>query len=240
MFWIPWWQLIVILLLASAIWCPIRNHIASPGLAAFGAYIGMLMVALPTNIIIAIIFFSQSKILEGCLALLWNLVSTLIAFAYPPSRSSALQEKLWSRVQEGPDNPFLAMIEYEERSLPMAADQKEISPETLEYCQGIIDLTIQGKRVAKTRKQWADYLMGGRTREGSAPLRLGFPFRSYDSDRTKAKRLRRALLQLESFNKAHPEATLDEMIEKINSDCRGRISIRRLANHRRRGLSRSR
>jgi hypothetical protein len=99
MFWIPWWQLILILLVASAIWCPVRNHIASPELAAFGGYIGMVMVALPVNVIIAIIFFSQAKILEGCLALVWNLVATLLAFAYPPSRSSALQEKLWSRVQ---------------------------------------------------------------------------------------------------------------------------------------------
>jgi hypothetical protein len=70
MFWIPWWHLILVLLLASVIWCPIRNHIASPELATFGTYIGSLMVSLPANIIIAVIFFSQAKLLEGCLALL--------------------------------------------------------------------------------------------------------------------------------------------------------------------------
>jgi hypothetical protein len=134
---------------------------------------------------------------------------------------------------------FLAMMKFRERGLLMAAHQGEVSPETLEYCQGIIDLTIQGKSVAKTRMQWANYLIG-LTREGVAGVRLGCPFRSYDSDRTKAKKLRKALIQLESFNKAHPEATLDELVEEINTDCRGRISIWRAAKYHRRGLSFSR
>jgi hypothetical protein len=144
------------------------------------------------------------------------------------------------RHMKAPDTHFfLAMMKFSERGLLMAAHQGEVSPETLEYCQGIIDFTIQGKRVAKTRKQWADYLIG-LTREGVAKIRLGCPFRSYDSDRTKAKKLRKALLQLESFNKAHPEATLDELVEKINTDCRGRISIWRVAKYHRRGLTLSR
>ena len=63
------------------------------------SYLGMVMVSLPANIILAVIFFSQAKILEGFIALLWNVVSTLLALAYPPSRSSALQKKLWSRVE---------------------------------------------------------------------------------------------------------------------------------------------
>jgi len=129
---------------------------------------------------------------------------------------------------------FLLMLNCSEEVLLEARKRGEITPETLEDCQGIIDLTIQGKRVAKTRKQWADYLIIGSRREGAAQLMLGCPFRSYDSDRTKAKKLRKALLQLESFNKAHPEATLDELVEKINTDCRGRISIRRTAKHNRR------
>jgi len=56
-------------------------------------------------------------------------------------------------------------------------------------------------------------------------VRLGCPFRSYDGDRTKAKKLRKALLRLELFNKANPEATLDELVEKINTDCCGRTNI---------------
>ena len=74
--------------------------------------------------------------------------------------------------------------------------------------------------MAKTRKQWADYLIGV-TREGAGKLGPGCPFRSYDSDRTKAKKLRKALLLLEPVNTVHPEATLDELVEKINTDCRG-------------------
>jgi len=60
---------------------------------------------------------------------------------------------------------FLAMMKFSERGLLTAAQQGEVSPKPLEYCQGVIDLTIQGKRVSKTRKQWADYLIG-MTREG--------------------------------------------------------------------------
>src|SRR6266481_5251283 len=125
---------------------------------------------------------------------------------------------------------FLLMMELSEESLLTCAQRGELPPETMEYCQGITGLTIQGKRVAKTRKQWTDYLIGVK-RGGAGMLTLGCPFRSYDSDRTKAKKLRKALLNLESFNKAHPEATLDELVEKINTDCRGRISIRRSAKH---------
>jgi len=121
------------------------------------------------------------------------------------------------------------MLDFSEESLPRAVQSGDIPPETLEYCQGIIDLTIQGEHVAKTRKQWADYLIGLR-KESAGNFLLGSPFRSYDSDRTKAKKLRRALLLLESFNKVHPDATLDELVQKVNTDCCGRISIRRLTN----------
>jgi len=125
------------------------------------------------------------------------------------------------------------MMETSESDLLRAAQVEDLPPETVKYCQGIIGLTVQGKRVAKTRKQWVDYLIGV-TREGAAELMLGCPFRSYDSDRTKAKKLRKALLLLEPFSKAHPEATLDELVEKINTDCCGRISIRRSVKHARR------
>ncbi len=31
LFWIPWWQLLLILVLASAVWCPIRNTSPAQG-----------------------------------------------------------------------------------------------------------------------------------------------------------------------------------------------------------------
>src|SRR6516165_2964147 len=116
-------------------------------------------------------------------------------------------KKFFSRLRPSAPNIqfFLAMMEYGEHSLPRAFELGEISPEALEYCQGTIELVIQGKRVAKTRKQWADYLIG-LTREGLGTC----PFRSYDSKRTKAEKLRKAVLLLEPFNKVHPEATLEE------------------------------
>jgi hypothetical protein len=85
--------------LASVVWCPIRNHVAIPELAAFGSLISNVAVSLAVNFVLAAIFFLQGKILAGCLALFWNLISTLLAFAYQPGRSSALQENLWSRVR---------------------------------------------------------------------------------------------------------------------------------------------
>ena len=99
LFWIPWWQLILILVLASVVWCAIRNHVASPEFAAFGSRISNIAVSLVVNVILAAIFFLQGKILAGCLALFWHLISTLLSLVYPPSRSSALQEKLWLRVK---------------------------------------------------------------------------------------------------------------------------------------------
>jgi|SRR5882724_3228279 len=105
LFWIPWWQLILILTLASIVWCPIRNQVASPDLANVAVKLNNIFVSLLTNFIVAAIFFWQARILEGCIALFWNLISTAIGFAYPPSRKSALEDKLWSRVQEA--NPVL-------------------------------------------------------------------------------------------------------------------------------------
>jgi hypothetical protein len=132
---------------------------------------------------------------------------------------------------------FRAMLEFSEEALPKAAQLGELTPETLEYCQGIIALTIQGKRVAKTRIQWAEYLIGLTRIDTDKLFSLGCPFRSYDSKKTMTKKLRKALLQLESFTKVDHEATLDELVKKINKDCRGRISVRRLAkNNRRTGI----
>jgi hypothetical protein len=110
----------------------------------------------------------------------------------------------------------LLMINFSEEALLKIHQHENLPPGALEYCQGIIELTIQGKRVAKTRRQWADYLIGS-TRD-AATWMLGSPFRSDDSDTTKGMKLYTALLQLESFNKARPEATLDELVEKINKN----------------------
>ncbi len=123
------------------------------------------------------------------------------------SRAGTGDSSDWKFAQE--------MMDYAEEDLTRADQVGDLSPGTLEYAQGIIELTIQGKRVAKTRQQWVNYLIGlGDARVGK--LLLGCPFRSDDSETTKGMKLHTALLQLESFNKAQPSATLDELVEKIN------------------------
>jgi len=41
-------------------------------------------------------FFSTGRVAFGFVALLWHFISTLLAFAYPPTRVPTIQEKLWA------------------------------------------------------------------------------------------------------------------------------------------------
>jgi hypothetical protein len=99
LFWIPWWQLMIALIALSVVWCPIRNRVASARVSAFAALLNMALVAVPANIIIAVIFFFLGRVLEGCVALGWNLIATILSFAYPPSKESALQYRILSKVE---------------------------------------------------------------------------------------------------------------------------------------------
>ena len=101
LFWVPWWQLMIALAALSAVWCPIRNHVASARLSALAALLNMAVVAVPVNLVIAVIFFFRGRVLEGCIALAWNLVATVLSFAYPPSREPALQSKILAKVEGG-------------------------------------------------------------------------------------------------------------------------------------------
>src|SRR6266404_6811506 len=53
LFWIGWWQLAMVLAAASILWCPIRNRIANPELAALGSVVGNLFISLIANVAIA-------------------------------------------------------------------------------------------------------------------------------------------------------------------------------------------
>lgn len=97
-----------------------------------------------------------------------------------------------------------AMIKYSESSLPRAVERGLLPKETLDYAMEIIELKIQGKIVAKTRYQWAQW-------ENSQSPFPRYPYRSYDSDKTRAINTQAALLDLVSLNKAHPELSLDEL-----------------------------
>jgi len=43
-------------------------------------------------------FFSTGGVAFGFVALLWHFISTLLAFAYPPTRVPTIQEKLWAEL----------------------------------------------------------------------------------------------------------------------------------------------
>jgi hypothetical protein len=109
-----------------------------------------------------------------------------------------------------------AMIQFRESDLEKAYNRGYIPEQTLTYARGIIELRVQGKPVAKTRKQWADYMCGGEEARAGKLSTRGFPFRSYDSHMTKGVHLHRALLELEAMNKANPDVPLEELVANIN------------------------
>ena len=102
------------------------------------------------------------------------------------------------------------MIQYRESDLPRAAEKGLLPEGTLEYAMKILELRIQGKTVAKTRWKWAQF----ENSESTFPFPR-FPYRSYDSDRTKGIIIHNALLDLVSLNKANPELSLDELYSII-------------------------
>ena len=104
----------------------------------------------------------------------------------------------------------LAMIQCRESDLPRAAKNGWLPDGTLDYAMEILELKIQGKTVAKTRWQWAQFM----SPESSSPFPR-FPYRSYDSDRTKGVIVHRALLDLVSLNRNRPELSLDELYSII-------------------------
>lgn len=57
-------------------------------------------------------------------------------------------------------------------------------------------MKIQGKSVAKTRWEWANYLL---------------PYRSYDSKRTKGINIHATLLKLESLKEVNLDVSLEEL-----------------------------
>lgn len=97
MFWISWWELLLILAALSLVWCPIRNSVASPTVSAAAALLNMFVLALVGNVVIASLFFISGRVLGGCIALVWQLVAPLLSFTYPPSKESTLLLKLLSR-----------------------------------------------------------------------------------------------------------------------------------------------
>jgi hypothetical protein len=95
LFWLSWWQLALAFVLASLVWCPVREYAANIRVATAASALNNIVVSLVGNVVIAVVFFVEGKTVVGCIALVWHFVSSLLAFAYPPSRSLKIQEKFW-------------------------------------------------------------------------------------------------------------------------------------------------
>ena len=100
LFWFPWWQVCLAFVACSLLWCPVRTRFVSLRLAIMVSFLNNLYVSLLTNVVVAIVFFSAGRVALGFVSLLWHFVSTLLAFAYPPTRAPIIQEKLWAQMQE--------------------------------------------------------------------------------------------------------------------------------------------
>jgi hypothetical protein len=106
----------------------------------------------------------------------------------------------------------LAMIQFRESDLPRAVQSGMLPKETLEYATEVIELKIEEKAVAKTRYQWAQF----NSPESKFPFPL-FPYRSYDTNRTKGVIIHLALLDLVALNKERPELSLHELYSIIQN-----------------------
>lgn len=237
LFWLTWWQLLLLLAVPSLLWCPIRTRFVSFRLAMVSSLLNNIFVTLLANVLIAIVFFAVGAVTNGVIALFWLPISAILAFVYPRLKTLDIRNKLSEQMAESSNlqtygtmstkkyftaglrtiaaafrpsadwKRDVAMIEWRDEDLPRAAELGALPEGTFEYAQGIIELKIQGKVVAKTRRQWSDEFS----------KRRRFPYRSHDSKRTQGTNLHRALLELEAMNKAYPDLSLDELIAQVSA-----------------------
>ncbi len=100
LFWFNWWQLCLALAACSLLWCPIRSRFVSLRLGMIVSLFNNILVSLPANIFVAVVFFVLGRIGDACVSILWNVLSCLLAFAYPPTRAGTIPEKLWAQMSE--------------------------------------------------------------------------------------------------------------------------------------------
>src|SRR5260221_8709207 len=98
LFWFPWWQVCLALIACSLLWCPVRTRFVSLKAAMTVSFINNLYVSLLTNIVVAVIFFCTGRVALGFVALLWHFISTVLAFAYPPTRAPIISGEVMGTV----------------------------------------------------------------------------------------------------------------------------------------------
>ena len=95
---IPALILCLALVACSLLWCLVRTRFVSLRVSMLVSILNNIYVSLLTNLLVAVIFFSTGRVALRFVALLWHLISTLLAFAYPPTRVPTIQEKLWAEL----------------------------------------------------------------------------------------------------------------------------------------------
>ena len=99
LFWLSWWQVCLALVACSLLWCPVRTRFVSLRVSMFVSFLNNIYVSLLANVVVAVLLFTTGRVALGFLALLWHFVSTLLAFAYLPTRAPIIQEKLAAQLQ---------------------------------------------------------------------------------------------------------------------------------------------
>lgn len=100
LFWFTWWQVLLALVVCSLPWCLMRGRLANLRAAIFFSLINNLYISLALNIVTAIILFSMGKLMLGFVSLLWHFISSLLAFAYPPTRNTfAIRERFLEQIK---------------------------------------------------------------------------------------------------------------------------------------------
>src|SRR5882757_7359254 len=74
--WFPWWQVCLVVIACSVLWCPVRTRFVSLRMAIMISFLNNIYVSLLVNVVVAIVFFSMGKVVLGFIALLWHFVST--------------------------------------------------------------------------------------------------------------------------------------------------------------------
>jgi hypothetical protein len=99
LFWFSWWQICLCLVAAALVWCPFRTKYVNLALSMVLSFVNNIFVSVLINAAVAVMFFINGKTLLAIISLLWHLVSTLLAFTYPPSTKPIIQEKLWEQLE---------------------------------------------------------------------------------------------------------------------------------------------
>jgi hypothetical protein len=106
LFWFPWWVVCATLASCSLLWTPFRTRFVSLRTAMEVSFLNNIYITLLVNVTVAVTFFVTGRIALGFLSLCWTIVSTILAFAYPPTRNPIIQQKLGEQLTTNASFPM--------------------------------------------------------------------------------------------------------------------------------------